>query len=54
MDKRVECECGWSFEGDEDAVVRAVVTHCDDAHRGRVPERDQILAAAKPVPGHQS
>jgi hypothetical protein len=49
MIKRVECECAWSFEGTEDEVVAAVRDHCAQAHAGRVPDREQILAAAKPV-----
>lgn len=50
MNKRVECECGWSFEGDEGSIVAAVEDHCEQVHDGRVPEPEQILAVAKPVP----
>jgi hypothetical protein len=53
MEKRVECECGWAFEGSDDGVVEAVENHCEDAHGGRVPSRQQILDAAKPVPGRR-
>jgi hypothetical protein len=53
MDKRVECGCGWAFEGSDDGVVEAVENHCEDAHGGRVPSRQQILDAAKPVPGRR-
>jgi len=49
MIKRVECECSWSFEGTDDAIVTAVREHCLEAHGGRVPDLAQILAAAKPV-----
>lgn len=49
--KRVECECGWSFEGVEDVLVATVVGHCENVHDGRVPPRDDILATAKPVGG---
>lgn len=49
MVKRVECECGWSFEGEDDSVIAAVEAHCEDVHGGRVPDRRQILAVAKPI-----
>ena len=50
MRKRVECDCGWSFESDdEDKMVRAVQDHAREAHGIDGLTREQALAQAKPV-----
>jgi hypothetical protein len=54
MNKRVECECGWTSEGAEEVILERVREHCTEAHQGRVPDRDQILAAARPVDPHDA
>jgi predicted small metal-binding protein len=48
--KRVQCDCGWSFESDdEDALVRAVQDHAREAHGIVGITREQALAQARPV-----
>lgn len=48
--KRVECDCGWSFESaDEEALVRAVQDHAEKVHGITGLTRDQALAQAKPI-----
>jgi predicted small metal-binding protein len=50
MKKRVDCECGWSLETEnEDDLVRGVQTHAQDVHQMTGVTRDQVLAQAKPV-----
>ncbi|HKA51048.1 MAG TPA: DUF1059 domain-containing protein [Candidatus Dormibacteraeota bacterium] len=50
MTKRVECDCGWSFESDdEDELVRAVQEHARVVHGIEGLTREQALAQAKPV-----
>jgi predicted small metal-binding protein len=50
MRKRVDCECGWSLETDnEDELVSAVQKHALDVHQMTGVTRDQVLAQAKPV-----
>lgn len=50
MTKRVECECGWSHETDnEEDLVRAVQRHAREVHSMEGVTRDQVLAQAKPV-----
>ncbi len=50
MRKRVDCDCGWSFESDrEDDLVQAVQKHAKDVHNLDGVTRDQALAQAKPV-----
>jgi predicted small metal-binding protein len=50
MTKRVECECGWSAQtDDEDELVVAVQEHAKDVHNMDGVTRDQVLAQAKPV-----
>ena len=48
MTKTVTCECGWSFTGAEDDLVRAVQSHGREVH-GLDVTREQALAQAKPV-----
>jgi predicted small metal-binding protein len=48
--KRVQCDCGWSFESDdEDALVRAVQDHARSVHGIEGLTREQALAQARPV-----
>jgi predicted small metal-binding protein len=48
--KRVDCECGWSLEtDDEDELVSGVQRHAQDVHRMTGVTREQVLAQAKPV-----
>ena len=50
MTKRVECDCGWSYESDdEDELVRAVQQHAREVHGIEGLTREQALAQAKPV-----
>jgi predicted small metal-binding protein len=49
MRKRVSCECGWVFEGEDDAeLVAAVVEHGRIRH-GMHVTAEQALAMAQPV-----
>jgi predicted small metal-binding protein len=48
MRKRVRCECGWSFEGDDDELIAAVQEHGRTAHAMDVTA-DQALAMAEPA-----
>lgn len=48
--KRVQCDCGWSYESDdEEALVRAVQDHARDSHGIAGLTREQALAQARPV-----
>lgn len=47
---RVSCECGWTCDGDRDAVVRAVTEHSRVHHGRAAPTRDEILSVAVPAP----
>ncbi|HEY1455201.1 MAG TPA: DUF1059 domain-containing protein [Candidatus Dormibacteraeota bacterium] len=50
MKKRVECECGWVVEtDDEDKLVNEVRTHASEVHHMQGVTREQVLAQAKPV-----
>jgi predicted small metal-binding protein len=48
MQMVVECECGWSLQGHEDALVEATRQHAREAH-GMDLTREQLLAAATPA-----
>ena len=48
--KRVECECGWFEQTDnEDELVAAVQRHAREVHNMEGVTREQVLAQAKPV-----
>lgn len=50
MNKRVDCECGWSLEtADEDALVSGVQQHAKEVHNMDGVSREQVLAQAKPA-----
>ncbi|MEO8745041.1 MAG: DUF1059 domain-containing protein [Candidatus Dormiibacterota bacterium] len=50
MKKRVECECGWVLEtDDEDELVKGVTNHAREVHHMEGVTREQVLAQAKPV-----
>jgi len=44
----VRCDCGWSFEGEEDDLVEAVIAHGRETH-GMEVSREQALAMAEPA-----
>jgi predicted small metal-binding protein len=48
MQMVIECECGWSLQGPEDALVEATRQHAREAH-GMDLTREQVLAAATPA-----
>jgi predicted small metal-binding protein len=50
MNKKVECECGWSIEtADEGELVKAVQDHALGVHNMTGVTREQVLAQAKPA-----
>jgi predicted small metal-binding protein len=50
MKKRVECECGWMLEtDDEEKLVKGVQDHASEVHHMQGVTREQVLAQAKPV-----
>jgi predicted small metal-binding protein len=50
MTKRVECDCGWSTQTDnEDDLVAAVQQHAREVHSMEGVTREQVLAQAKPL-----
>jgi predicted small metal-binding protein len=50
MQKRVECECGWSQQTDDEGMlVRAVQQHAKEVHNMEGVTREQVLAQARPV-----
>lgn len=44
----VECDCGWSFSGEEEEIVVACADHGRQVH-GLELSREQILAVAQRV-----
>lgn len=48
MPKRVQCDCGWSFEGDDRELIAAVREHGRIAH-GMDVTPEQALAMAEPA-----
>jgi predicted small metal-binding protein len=48
MHKRVKCDCGWSFEGDDAELITAVQEHGRTAHAMDVTA-EQALAMAEPA-----
>ncbi len=50
MEKRVECECGWALQTDDEVtLVAGVQQHAKQTHNMDGVTRDQVLAQAKPV-----
>ncbi len=50
MRKRIQCDCGWSFESaDEDELVKQVQEHAHSVHNLPGVTREQALAQAKPI-----
>ncbi|HEX3630559.1 MAG TPA: DUF1059 domain-containing protein [Candidatus Dormibacteraeota bacterium] len=50
MEKRVECECGWSLQTeDEGRLVAGVQRHAKETHNMEGVTREQVLAQARPV-----
>jgi hypothetical protein len=48
LDKVIECDCGWRFEGSEDELIKACRAHGRDAHDMDLSD-EQILAVARPA-----
>jgi len=48
MRRRVRCECGWSFEGEEAELIAAVQEHGRTRH-GMDVTAEQALAMAETV-----
>jgi predicted small metal-binding protein len=48
MRRRVSCECGWTFEGEEAELIAAVQEHGRTSHGMDVTAK-QALAMAQPV-----
>jgi predicted small metal-binding protein len=48
MEKVVNCDCGWSFQGEDDALVAAVQQHGRETH-GMDVTPEQALAMAEPA-----
>jgi predicted small metal-binding protein len=46
--RRVKCDCGWSFEGEDDELIAAVQEHGRKAHAMDVSV-EQALAMSEPV-----
>src|ERR1700674_4738714 len=50
MQKRVECECGWSLQTDDEAkLVVGVQQHAKQVHNMEGVTKDQVLAQARPA-----
>jgi predicted small metal-binding protein len=50
MQKRVECECGWALQtDDEGTLVTGVQQHAKQVHNMEGVTKDQVLAQARPV-----
>ena len=50
MQKRVECECGWSLQTDDEAkLVAGVQQHAKQIHNMEGVTKDQVLAQARPA-----
>jgi len=50
MQKRVECECGWSLQTDDEAkLVTGVQQHAKQVHNIEGVTKDQVLAQARPA-----
>jgi predicted small metal-binding protein len=48
MRRRVSCDCGWSFEGEDAELIAAVQEHGRTTH-GMVVTPEQALAMAVPA-----
>ena len=48
MELVVTCDCGWSFQGEDEELVEAVQRHGHDLHNMDV-SREQALAMAQPA-----
>jgi len=48
MSRRVRCDCGWSFEGEDDELIAAVQEHGRTSH-GMDVTPEQALAMAEPA-----
>ena len=48
MDFEVTCDCGWSFRGQEEAVVEATIAHGKSVHDIELSQ-EQAREGARPV-----
>jgi predicted small metal-binding protein len=48
MEKVIECDCGWRFQGSEEELIEACAAHGRDVHDMEL-SREQILAVARPA-----
>jgi predicted small metal-binding protein len=48
MRRRVECDCGWSFQGEEAELIAAVQEHGRVTH-GMTVTAEQALAMSQPA-----
>lgn len=50
MRRRVSCDCGWSFEGEDAELIPAVREHGRSVHGMDVTD-EQVLAMSQPADG---
>lgn len=50
MTRAVQCDCGWSYTGEEDDLVAAVQEHARTVHDMTVT-REQALELSQPAEG---
>jgi hypothetical protein len=48
LEKLIECDCGWRFQGSEEELIEACRAHGRLAHDMDLSD-EQILAVARPV-----
>ena len=48
MRRRVRCDCGWSFEGEDAELIAAAQEHGRERHAMAVTA-EQVLAMAEPA-----
>ena len=48
MAKSVNCDCGWSYTGEDDDLVTAVQQHGREVHDMNI-SAEQVMAMAKPA-----
>ena len=48
MEKVIECDCGWRFQGSDEDLIEACRAHGRDVHDMDLTD-EQILAVARPA-----
>jgi hypothetical protein len=48
LEKLIECDCGWRFQGSEEELIEACRAHGRHAHDMDLSD-EQILAVARPI-----